>query len=387
MMAARMLRGIAAVGLSLALAALVSGCALESAPMPPSLHIPKPVRNLAATRAGDAVTLQWTMPKRTTDKAALKGKVKAEICRLPKAAAGVKNSDKNPASEIPCEATGSVMLPPGVQAKYVDPLPSALEQGAPRLLTYAVRLYGPYRRTAGYSNSATVVAGAAPPAVGNVKAQVRPDGIVLRWATKSPEPGMEMQMVRTLLLPKAAAKAHPQKSDLMQGAGPVERQVLAVSLTKKDAGQALDRNATLDHTYTYSLQRMVKLKVDGTSAELAGAASPVVTVIAKDVFPPSVPQGLVAVTDAEARSIDLSWEPSPEQDTAGYIVYRRTDDGAWQRISPLSGLEKGLVTAPAWNDVTAQPGTEYEYAVAAVDRDGNQSARSASAKEELPQQQ
>lgn len=354
--------------------------------MPPSLHIPTPVRNLAATRAGDAVTLRWTMPKRTTDKVALKGRLKAEICRLPSAS----ESGKIPENEVRCVPAGSILLLPGANAEYIDRLPTTLDEGPPRPLTYAVRLYGPYRRTAGYSNRATVLTGAAPPAVGMVTAQVRADGIVLHWAAQPPEADMEMRLVRTLVVPEAAAKNHPQKSDLMQGAGPVQQQVLETSLAQHDPGQVLDRNATLDHTYTYTLQRIVKLKVaragaelGRTSAELSGAASPLVTVVAKDVFPPSVPQELVAVADAEAGAIALSWEPSPEQDTAGYIVYRRTDGGAWRRISP----ERELVTAPAWNDTSAQPGSEYEYAVAAVDRDGNQSARSVSAKEKLPKQQ
>ena len=369
--------------MSAALAVLVSGCALESAPLPPSLHIPVPVSNLTAVRAGDAVTLQWTMPERATDKVLLKGKQRVEICRLGDvnvaAQAGHAAGEPSEYKEEPaCEAAGSERLLPGAKVKYVDHLPAALETGAPRLLTYAVRVYGPYKRVDGYSNRATVVAGAAPPAVGAVTAQTRPDGVVLKWQPKAPEPGMEMRMVRTLVPPKGkAAKTNP-----MMGEGPVARQVLEVSLARHDAGQALDKNAELDHVYKYVLQRVVKLKVHGASAELAGAKSPAVTVDAKDVFPPSVPQGLAAVADAEAGSIDLSWEPSPQADVAGYIVYRRANGGAWQRISP----EGKLATAPAWSDTTARRGVRYEYSVAAVDKDGNQSAKSSSVVEELPRQ-
>lgn len=168
----------------------------------------------------------------------------------------------------------------------------------------------------------------------------------------------------------------------MMGEGPVERQVLEVSLAQQDAGQALDRHARLDHIYKYVLQRVVKLKVNGASAELAGAKSAPVTVDAKDVFAPSVPEGLAAVADAEAGAIDLSWEPSPESDVAGYIVYRRVEGRSWRRISP----EGKLVTVPAWTDETAQRGVRYQYSVVAVDRDGNQSGKSSSVEEELPGQ-
>ena len=370
------LRGVAAVGCGVALAAVMTGCALESAPMPPSLHIPMPVSNLTATRAGDAVTLDWTMPERTTDKVLLEGRQRVEICRL----GAESKADK----EATCEQAGDATLPPGARGSYVDHLPAAMETGAPRLLTYAVRVYGPYRRVAGYSNRATVVAGAAPPAVSAVAAQTQADGVVLKWQPTPPEPGMEMRMVRTLVEARPQPKREkisPEKIS-MTGAGPVQRQVLEVSLAQRDAGQALDKDAALDHVYQYVLQRVVRLKVDGALAELGGAKSAAVTVDAKDVFPPSVPRGLAAVADAQAGAIDLSWEPSPETDTAGYIVYRRVAGGAWQRISGAK-----LVTAPAWTDKTVQPGVRYTYAVAAVDRDGNESARSAPVEEALPAQQ
>lgn len=367
-------RLVAAMGYGAAVAVLMTGCALESAPMPPSLKIPAPVRNLTAARAGDAVTLQWTMPERATDKVLLEGRQRAEICRLAEPGEHSKSTDKEPA----CEAAGSEMLLPGAKAKFVDHLPGALSAGAPRLLAYAVRVYGPYKRVDGYSNRATVVAGAAPPGVGAVTAQTRADGVVLKWQAKAPEPGMEMRMVRTL----APAKGKVAEKTSMMGAGPVERQVLEVSLAKHDAGQALDRHARLDHVYKYVLQRVVQLKVNGESAELAGAKSAAVTVDAKDVFAPSVPEGLAAVADAEAGAIDLSWEPSPESDVAGYIVYRRVEGGSWRRISPGTGL----ITVPAWTDQAVQRGVRYEYSVAAVDRDGNQSGRSSSVIEELPGQ-
>ncbi|MGB6610620.1 MAG: hypothetical protein WBE63_12845, partial [Acidobacteriaceae bacterium] len=52
---------------------LLAGCGLASNPQPPTLWLPEPVKDLAATRVGDAVHLHWTMPKETTDKVALKG--------------------------------------------------------------------------------------------------------------------------------------------------------------------------------------------------------------------------------------------------------------------------------------------------------------------------
>ncbi|HEY5163977.1 MAG TPA: hypothetical protein VII81_13290, partial [Terriglobales bacterium] len=50
-------------------AALVwlAACGTPGAPRPPSLRLPETVRDLAAWRQGNTVTLTWTEPLRTTD--------------------------------------------------------------------------------------------------------------------------------------------------------------------------------------------------------------------------------------------------------------------------------------------------------------------------------
>ncbi|MGH9591666.1 MAG: hypothetical protein ACRD5L_01145, partial [Bryobacteraceae bacterium] len=59
----------------------VAGCGMPGAPLPPSLNLPNPVKDLAASRTGDQVRLTWTMPKNNTDKLLLKDKVEVRVCR------------------------------------------------------------------------------------------------------------------------------------------------------------------------------------------------------------------------------------------------------------------------------------------------------------------
>jgi fibronectin type 3 domain-containing protein len=103
------------------------------------------------------------------------------------------------------------------------------------------------------------------------------------------------------------------------------------------------------------------------------------------VFPPGVPAGLAAVATAASEgvpaSIDLSWQPDAEADVAGYRVYRREGEGAWQRIAG-----ERPVVGPAFHDVDVQAGHSYTYAVTAVDERGNESGRSAGASEMVPAQ-
>ena len=78
-----------ALSASLTVSAGLAGCASPGPPLPPSLKLPQVVAPtaLTATRVGDAVTLHWTTPMRTTDKLLIAGPITAVICRnLPPAA-------------------------------------------------------------------------------------------------------------------------------------------------------------------------------------------------------------------------------------------------------------------------------------------------------------
>ena len=123
--------------------------------------------------------------------------------------------------------------------------------------------------------------------------------------------------------------------------------------------------------------------MDGKTFELAGELSGPVRVEAQDIFPPEPPAGLAAVaTTGETgaqTAIDLSWQPVTDTDLAGYAVYRREGEAAWQRISPSEPL-----TPPAFHDTQVQPGHTYRYAVSAIDQGGHESARSAEAVETVP---
>jgi hypothetical protein len=153
------------------------------------------------------------------------------------------------------------------------------------------------------------------------------------------------------------------------------------------AGRALDKDIRFGEAYEYRAQRVARATVGGDTLELAGPLSAPIRVEALDVFPPAVPTGLAAVATAAgagaetsaSQSIDLSWQPGTEADLAGYAVYRREGDGAWQRISPTTP-----VVGPAFQDTHVQPGHAYRYAVSAIDQGGHESARSAEAEETVP---
>src|SRR6185437_35498 len=329
--------------LGLPLLFMVAGCGLVAAPQPPSLKLPEPVSDLTAQRAGNQVVLRWTMPKRATDKVLLVGKQTAVLCRS--------------AGSAPCVVVGRVGFAPDVSASLTDTLPDALTSGPLQPLTYTVKLENRLGRDAGPSNAAMTVAGAAPPRIEDLRARAQADCIVLSWTPTGVE-----QMVRI-------QRARVEKKGPAQSALPPEQ---TLEFTGVDEGRVLDRDATLDHTYTYTAQRITKLTESGQAVEVASAPSEPMTINARDLFAPAVPSGLEAVADPEAHAIDLSWQPDTEADLAGYRVYRREAGSSAAPVRVSGAVE----TVPSFHDATAAPGHRYEYSVSAVDRDGNESAQS-----------
>lgn len=359
--------GLVAAGLVVGVAGL-SGCGTPGAPQPPSLHLPQRVTDLGAVRAGDKVTLSWTNPKRDTDRVALAGDARAVVCRREGAGA--------------CVAAGEVSVAAGTKGEFSETLPAGLDAGTARALTYFVELKNRRGRSAGESNAAVVLGGAAPAAVAGFAAEMRPDGVAFRWTKlgNAEDGGQAVRLYRKLVSAPVKKKAAGPSTGVLSAPKESAEQKLLVD---SDTGRALDASVNYGETYEYRAQRVARVTVDGANVELAGEISAPVRVDVEDVFPPAVPAGLAAVavpaSDTAAAAIDLSWLPVTDRNLAGYVVYRREGDGEWVRVSP----EKPVV-GPAFHDAAVAAGHSYRYAVAAVSLTGHESKRSDEAEESVP---
>jgi hypothetical protein len=374
--AARQFALAAALGLGLAAGLAVTGCGTPAAPQPPSLNLPDPVSDLAAVRAGSQVSLAWTMPKKNTDKLLLKGNVTVRVCRE-------EGAEKEAGNCAPAGA--SFALAPGAEGTFTDSLPAALAAGPPRLLSYFVELSNRNGRSAGLSNAAQVLAGQAPAPVVGLRAEIRKRGVVLSWTpVASGESGSTLiRLHRRLLTPP---EAKPRQGLMTPGPEPLEQNLLVSSCAedeRKDVCRALDEDIRFGQAYEYRAQRVARVRVGKQTLELDGALSAPVRVEALDIFPPGEPTGLAAVStlgeNGAGPAIDLSWRPVSDADLAGYAVYRREGEAAWQRISSAEPL-----VPPAFHDTHVQPGHTYRYAVSAIARNGHESALSAEAEESVP---
>ncbi len=354
-------------GAALALCAWLPGCGTPAAPQPPSLKLPDTVTDLSATRAGNQVTLTWTMPKRNTDKTPIKEGVAARICR------------RQGSGNCTTVGTNQSVLP-GKEGRYTETLGAAEASGDPMAAMYFVELLNKKGRSAGLSNAAGVLIGKAPGVVEGLRAEVRKQGVVLTWTPDNEKVAVRLE--RKLLTPPPEPQSKSQDKLLAPAPEAVKQSLLVEAGTEQ--GRAIDKTVRFNETYEYRAQRVVRMNVGGKTLELAGEASAPIDVDVKDVFPPETPTGLAAVASAGADgagpSIDLNWEPNSEADLAGYVVYRREEGGAWEKVSAATpGFE------PAFHDTKVQPGRTYHYAVSAMDKGGHESGRSAEAEETVSQ--
>jgi hypothetical protein len=240
-------------------------------------------------------------------------------------------------------------------------------------LAYLVRTRVSAKKESADSNTIALAIYPVPEALGRVEATVTESAIELRWAavarTSGGEPlaSVSYRLYRGQLDPAADQGAiDAAVKDLAHA----KLKTKLSQIASTDTPSVRDSDFEFNQTYVY----VVRSVSTAASALESGDSTPV-TVSPRDTFPPAAPVGLVAAQlsgdTAGSAVVDLSWSISPENDVAGYRVYRREADGA--RGQPLL---PDLVPTPAFRDTTVQTGHTYRYTVTAVDRAGNESAES-----------
>ncbi len=94
-----------------------------------------------------------------------------------------------------------------------------------------------------------------------------------------------------------------------------------------------------------------------------------VTATPRDTTPPAPPTGITVVPGI--GRVFLTWNENKEPDLAGYHVYRSMKAGAEQ-----ARLTDRPLNRTTFSDETVKQGVTYFYAITAVDKSGNESARS-----------
>jgi hypothetical protein len=348
----------------------LAGCGTPGAPQPPSLNIPKPVRDLQATRKGDVITLTWTDPTETTDGALVRKTGKIFIRRgfvASESSAAVTTTA--PLSELPLKPALKDAEPPA--AVFKDSLANIQAPPSVDFAVYLVQAANGSGRSSGDSNHVFVPLVSTPSTPKSVRADVIPDGVKITWDQVLPprkDSGLTVQYGYRIMRRLEGSKQ------------PV---VVAQPSAGNEAMAVIDKGIEWEKQYQYWITPIASWQQDEKyKGVVEGEDSPIVTVVTKDVFPPAVPTGLQAVFSGISQQafIDLTWTPNTEPDLAGYNVYRRAEN------QQLVKINSDLVKTPASRDSAVQPGTKYFYSVSAVDLRGNESARSQETSETVPRQ-
>jgi fibronectin type 3 domain-containing protein len=306
------------------LSVFAAGCAYIGDVRPPLLEIPAAVTDLRAAEYADKISVEFTLPLLTTEGETLKN---VRAIELEINAPDVNNGSAHTV-QIPPKDSGFVAFDTPV-APYVG-----------KRVMLAVRVVGSKGKASLPSN--VVALDVHPPLAtpSAIDAANSPKGVRLTWS---------------------GSAAH-YRVYRAQGGG------MPARLGESDVPNYEDATVSIGTAYRYYVQA-----IDGDQHQSVVSAA--VSFTPQDVFPPAVPEGLAGVPGVGA--IELVWQRNIEDDFAGYNLYRSTAGGAFQKIA-------GPIGAPAYSDHDVEAGKSYRYAVSALDRTGNESARTAPIEVTLP---
>jgi hypothetical protein len=239
---------------------------------------------------------------------------------------------------------------------WKDALPAELTMGKPRVVGYRVEFFNAAGKSAGKSEAAYALAGAAPQRVTGLRAEGSRLGVVLQWDAARDAQG-EVVVEREDLSPKKKAKS---------------ASILLAANAGGGLSSTLDTSARANVPYRYRATRELRVTLGGHTLTMQSEESEPVEFVLEEKFPPPTPTALTAEGYAKDATfaVDLIWQPVDEAGLvtklSGYNVYR-SEGGAKTKLNAVP------VAVPAFHDATAKSDGAYTYSVTAVDVQGNES--------------
>ena len=349
---------------------MLTGCGTPGAPQLPSLQLARPVDDLTASRKGNKVQLDWTLPRKNTDRTLVKNIPQTQICRHEGTAlmsgCSVVATVQNPK---PGEKPHKGEQPPAVHMKYVDELPAQLGEEHPAgFVRYAVEVLNTRERSAGISNQVLVPIAPTLTPPEPLSATVEADGVLISW-TRAPIPAAPQGLTYRYRIERSPAGANAY--------------IAVADVEPEPEGFFLDKTFAWETKYDYRITSVTLVHSEGVNMAVEGDDSKPVATFTRDIYPQAEPSGLQAVFSSVGQKpfVDLSWAPNMESDLAGYNVFRRVGNA-----EPVK-LNQQLVRVPSYRDDTVVPGKTYVYSISAVDLRGNESPHSAETSEAVPDKQ
>ncbi len=347
----------------------LAGCGTPGAPQLPSLQLARPVDDLTASRKGNKIQLDWTLPRKNTDRTLVKNVPQSRICRHDGTALMSGCTEVAIAQNPKIEVKRKGEQPQAVHMTYVDTLPTQLgEQNPAGFVRYAVEIMNPRDRSAGLSNQVLIPVAPTivPPEQLTVK--VEADGVLLSWeGADVPE----------------APKSLTYRYRVMRSPAGTNAYIALGDIEPETDGFYLDKTFGWETKYDYRIESVTLVHSQGINSAVEGDNSKAAEVFTRDIYPPAEPTGLQAVFSSVGQKpfVDLNWAPNMESDLTGYNVFRRVAGG-----EPAK-LNQQIVQVPSFRDDTVVLGKTYFYSVSAVDARSNESPRSTETTEVVPDKQ
>jgi len=357
--------------------ACLSGCASIGPPEAPSLELPKPPTDLRAARKGDKVTLNWTIPARTTDRQSVRYLGKTEICRS--VAVSLKECGAQVGRVVPPAdfQKGNKASAKKIGASFSDTLPATIEQEhATDFATYAVEVLNTAGRGAGISNQVRVPLVPTLPPFSKFAARPVSQGVMVSWECHETAGRTGVKYLFRIYRRLDGSSSPTKIADVDATAC-----ALGASALEKSSTSFLDESFEWESTYLYRGTVVSVIELAGKApVEVEGDDTAEVKVFAHDVFPPAVPARVQAVFSGPGQQafIDLIWTPVSDADLDGYNVYRHEAGEVAMKFN------SELVKTPAFRDAEVVAGKTYFYSITAVDQRGNESGRSEEVSERVP---
>jgi hypothetical protein len=353
----------------------IVGCAAPGEPTTRHPVVPVPVADLSAHQSGNAFSLAFTLPSRSTDHEALAEHPGIEIYRaeLPPGGIPVKQTAWRLAYTIPPEQVDQYLK--GQHFEFRDPLTSQdFARVAGSSAAYKVRARAVRARASADSNIVTARIYPAPEAPRDVHIEVTEPALIVHWDAATPPPGASSLTYRIY-----RGVAEPGEINISQDLSKAKfKSPLELEGSSLET-EFPDVHFEFRTPYVYTVRAVAQYAAD--SVESSDSAP--ILVSPRDVFPPATPTGLeIAVIPASQQIpayVELSWAINPEEDLAGYFVYRSDREG-----TPGERINAEILPSPTFRDISVKSGKRFYYRVSALDRAGNESPMSFSAAADVP---
>jgi hypothetical protein len=360
----------------------LAGCAAPGEPTERKPRVPAPVSDLAATQQDDNVILSFTLPRQSVDRRPLKETPAIEIYRdfAPVSAGSAPNAPANPTPLVTIPSAMVDQYDDRGHIRYVDSLERedfTRHPGAQAI--YMVRTRASTKKASANSNLAALRIEPAADPMTDLRAEVTHQGVVLTWTPPQKTLTGSVAPIVSYRVYRSEPESQSQSATLNPPKEASQANSPLAHIGDIPAPPFGDPQIKFGNTYTYSVRSVAQYE----DLQVESADSNLVTLTPQNTFPPAAPQGLLVVfvpTQSGAPAyFDISWSISPDNDIAGYNIYRTEQEGA-----PGNKLNPQLLLTPAFRDMNVVPGHRYFYTVIAVDRAGNQSPASAAASGEMP---